>query len=162
MGDGWLSLQTSPLLTRQLSICPQPVQAPVTCSEPQPTPAALSPLAAHVLFRWRPTSCARIGVVNIDDGASVPQIPATSSAAAATPEVPSTPPRDNNWHNGGIETVEARENTQELPLISQCGGAMHAIMAWGYQLSRPDRLFNCFLGLLVTERLPDHAAGEPP
>jgi hypothetical protein len=85
--------------------------------------AALIPPCLHPLHRWRPTSCARIGVVSIGGSAPVPQIPATSSAATVTPQAPNPPPQNNNWNNvEALQKEDARENTQELPLISQCGG----------------------------------------
>lgn len=75
-------------------------------------------------YRWRPTSCSRIGVVSINGGAFTPvSLPATSPAASLAPQRPTTPPATNNWHdNEALQTHEARENTQELPLLSQCGG----------------------------------------
>lgn len=74
--------------------------------------------------RWRPSSCSRIGVVSINGGGDAPRpTPATSPEAAKATVRPSKPPNGNDWHSiEGMQTEEHRENTQELPLLSQCGG----------------------------------------
>lgn len=76
--------------------------------------------------RWRPTSCSRIGVVSINGttSADAPRpTPATSRMAAEAPVTPAKPPTDNDWHSAeGGHTEVHRENTQELPVWSQCGG----------------------------------------